>query len=236
MTHQLERRIVSQPVEVRRNPDGTVGVRGYAAVFDYEAYGEVIRSSAFNRTLAQKDDIRLLVNHEGVPLARTKSGALELGVDDKGLWFDAPSLDYSNPRVQELVSAMSRGDIDQCSFAGYFTDTRMVDGVREVLEVKGTDVSVVTYPWYDATETSLTGDRTLDTVALALRSLTAEQRATVWATVDIVVQSDDAEDPAEDQTDPAETDPAMSSAPDDLAEEKAEPAMTAAEARALLGL
>lgn len=181
---QLQRRITSEAFQVRTNSDGTIGVRGYAAVFNSEAHGEVIMPSAFNRTLAQRDDIRLLVNHDGVPLARTKSGTLSLSVDDHGLMFDAPSLDPSNPRVQELVSAMQRNDIDQCSFAGYFTDVSRVDGVDQVREVKGTDVSIVTYPWYETTEAGLTGDRDTDRALLALRSLTPAQREAALAAVD----------------------------------------------------
>lgn len=193
----LQRRIFSEPFQIRTNSDGTIGVRGYAAVFDSEAHGEVIRSSAFNRTIAQRDDIRLLVNHDGVPLARTKSGTLEVGVDDHGLWFDAPSLDPANPRVQELTSAMARQDIDQCSFAGYFTDVkRGQGGVDEVCEVKAIDVSIVTYPWYDETSAGLTGRADVDRALLAVRSLDAEERATVWATVDICVENE-APEPAD---------------------------------------
>lgn len=176
----LQRRTFSEPFKVRTNSDGTIGVRGYAAVFDSEAHGEVIRSSAFNRTIAQRDDIRLLVNHDGVPLARTKSGTLEVGVDEHGLWFDAPSLDPANPRVQELTSAMSRSDIDQCSFAGYFTDVkRNAAGIDEVFEVKATDVSIVTYPWYEETTAGLTGDRDTDRALMSVRSLSADQTSAV---------------------------------------------------------
>ena len=217
MTSQLERRVAGEPFEVRSNADGTIGVRGYAAVFDYEAHGEVIRSAAFNRTIAQKDDIRLLVNHEGVPLARTKSGTLEVGVDGRGFWFDAPSLSPSNPDVQRLISAMERQDIDQCSFAGYFTDTRTTaSGTREVLEVKAVDVSIVTYPWYDATAAGLTGDRELDRALVSLRALAPEQRETVLAQLEPV---------AETKTD------------DDAPEVRVDaPTMTVDEARALLGI
>lgn len=193
-TKQLERRIAGEPFEIRTNADGTLGVRGYAAVFDYPAHGEVIRSAAFNRTVAQRDDIRLLVNHDGVPLARTKSGTLDVGIDDRGFWFDAPSLSPSNPDVQRLISAMERGDIDQCSFAGYFTDTRMSeDGLREVLEVKATDVSIVTYPWYDATEAGLTGDRDVDRALLSMRALEPERRHEVLDLLDERVKDNQTE-------------------------------------------
>lgn len=129
---------------------------GYASVFDVEAHGEVVRPTAFNKTLADGADVRLLVNHDGVPLARTKSKTLRLSVDETGLRVDA-DLDTSNPTVAELASAMGRGDIDQMSFAFVPVTERWDDetGLRELLEVKLRDVSVVTYPWYEDTTAEL---------------------------------------------------------------------------------
>ena len=183
MPKTLERRIIERPVEVRTNADGSFGVSGYASVFDSPAHGEVIRHGAFHRTLGllperkgEEDDVKLKVNHEGVALARTKSGTLTLSVDDIGLRFDAPSLDQANPDVQRLVSAMLRRDIDQCSFAGYFTDTPVNDGVREVREVQLTDVSIVTDPWYEDTAVVLTGNRNVDRELYQIRSMPADER------------------------------------------------------------
>jgi HK97 family phage prohead protease len=157
MARTIEVRAFAARIETRNNDDGTVGVRGYAAVFDAPAHGEVIKRSAFNRTLAQRDNVHLLVNHEGIPLASTKGGTMTLGVDERGLFFDVPSLDLNNPRVQELVSAMKRGDMDCCSFAFQALDAPKVDGIREVREAKLFDVSVVTVPWYDEPAAELTG-------------------------------------------------------------------------------
>lgn len=214
-TKQLERRIVDARPQIRSNDDGTVGVRGYFAVWDSEAHGEVIRKGAFDRTIAQRDDIRLLVNHDGTPLARTKSGTLVLGTDEHGAWFDAASLDVeNNPTARELVSALSRGDIDQCSFAGYFSDRKADNGLREVFEVKGLDVSVVTYPWYEATSAGLTGSRDLDRALVSLRSLSPEDRMTVFGLV---------------------ADPEPEVEPEPIAEPTEEPrSFTIAEARSLL--
>lgn len=183
MSNTIERRFTDAHIEIRESPDGGIGLRGYAAVFDSAAHGEVVRSSAFNRTLAQRDNVRLLVNHDGVPLASTKAGTMTLTVDDRGLLVDVPSLDVSNPSAAELVSAMRRKDIDQMSFAFTAYDDPIVDNVRELREVKLYDVSVVTYPWYDATSVGLTGDRDMDRALVALRSLSPEQRAAVVAEV-----------------------------------------------------
>jgi HK97 family phage prohead protease len=241
MSKVIERRLASGSIEIRKSPDGkTVGVRGYAAVFDSESYGEVIRKSAFNRTIAQRDNVRLLVNHEGVPLASTKSGTMTIGVDERGQWFDAPALDLANPDVQRLVSAMERGDIDQCSFAGYFNDAPDVNGLREVREVTLVDNSIVTYPWYEETEVGLTGDRQGDLALVCLRSLSPEQRSEVLALLDERSDADDeTPDPA---TERESDDPDQRGEPlvdeqidDSEPAEKAAP-LSISEARALLGL
>lgn len=167
-----ERRIVDAcELEVRSNPDGTFGVSGYAIVYDVVAHGEVIRSSAFTRSLEQRDNIRFLVNHEGTPVASTRAGTMTLENRPHGLWFDIPSLDPASPRAMELVSAVSRGDLYQCSFAMTATDDPVVDGVREVREGKLWELSAVTFPWYEDTSIGMTGDRSLDRALVAIRSL-----------------------------------------------------------------
>lgn len=155
MATPLERRATPHAsLEVRDSGDGTVSLRGYAAMFDSEAHGEVVKRTAFARALDDGHDVRLLVNHDGVPLARTRSGTLNLSTDDRGLVAEA-KLDPANPTVAELRSAMSRGDIDQMSFAFKAVREEQVDGVRELREVELWDVSVVTYPWYEDTNAQL---------------------------------------------------------------------------------
>lgn len=181
MIKRLERRSFDAQWKVRDNGDGTVGVRGYAAVFDSPAHGETIKRSAFTRTLAQKDNVRLLRDHNpSLCFASTRAGTMTLEVDDRGLIFDAPSLDMDSPDVRSFVSAINRGDVHQCSFAGYWRDAPKIAGITEVREVELVDVSGVTFPWYEDTEVGLTGDRSLD-ADLVLRTapveFTVEQRA-----------------------------------------------------------
>ena len=159
MTNTLERRSASCAWEIREAGDGVVGLRGYAAVFDSESHGEVVRRSAFNKTLADGADVRFLINHEGLPLARTKSQTMRLSVDNVGLRMEIDSLDTSSPMVQSLLSAIKRGDLDQMSFAFMAVrDNYTADGVRELTEVKLVDVSAVTYPWYEQTSVGMKSD------------------------------------------------------------------------------
>ena len=126
MERQTENRsfTFSAVEERKENDNNTLLFTGYASVFD-KAYGvrdskgvyeETIKQGAFKKTLQEQDDVRFLVNHDGIPLARTSSGTLELEEDDYGLFVKA-ELDPSNPTVAEVASAMKRGDLNEMSFA-----------------------------------------------------------------------------------------------------------------------
>ena len=152
---KIERRTFSvRDVEVRQEEDGTMSLRGYAAVFDEPSvplpFIETIAPGAFRKTLSETPDVRLLINHEGLPLARTKNGTMTLIEDDRGLYMDAQIADTSEGR--DLYKLVERGDVDQMSFAfrvirQKYNEDRTTRTLTEVSLADG-DVSVVTYPAY----------------------------------------------------------------------------------------
>jgi len=156
---------ITMTAEVRAvdTKDGSLKIGGYAATFNAEATGlnfrEVIAPGAFTRALASNDPVFLLVNHdmEGIPLASTQSGTLQLRQDKTGLYMEA-TLDPANPKAQELSSALRRGDMDKMSFA--FTvspDGQTKDaGLRTLTDIERLyEVSVVTLPAYDSTSVGM---------------------------------------------------------------------------------
>ena len=162
MIASAERITMNAEVRAMDTTDGSLRIAGYAATFNSEATGlnfrEVIAPGAFNRTLSTDNPVFLLVNHdmEQLPLASTKSGTLQLSEDKVGLRMEA-NLDPSNPRAQELASALKRGDVDKMSFA--FTvapggDTRE-EGLRTLTDLDLYEVSIVTLPAYDSTSVGL---------------------------------------------------------------------------------
>jgi uncharacterized protein len=160
-----ERRSVAYTtLELRAEGDSNV-LHGYAALFDSPSepmpFVEYVRSGAFTKTLNDGADVRLLIDHEGVPLARTKSGTLMLEEDSRGLRVEA-SLDPMNPDAQRVLSALRRGDLSQMSFAfRTIKDSWNSDrSVRELKEVQLFDVSVVTYPAYEDTVVSVRSKQT----------------------------------------------------------------------------
>ena len=155
---KIERRTYTvQDVETRADDDGKLRLSGYAAKFDSPSvplpFIETIARGAFRKTLTEIPDVRLLVNHEGLPLARTKNGTMTLTEDDIGLRFDAELADTQEAR--DLHALIARGDVDQMSFAfrvirQKWNEDRTMRTLTEVSLADG-DVSVVTYPAYPAT-------------------------------------------------------------------------------------
>ena len=152
----------TQSSERAKVSDDGVHVEGYAAVFDQEAniaglFLERIAPGAFSEAIS-RDDVVFLVNHEGLPLARTRSGTLTLSEDDHGLKIES-KLDPDDPDVAQIVPKMRRGDLDKMSFAFIATRQEWDETgdipVRIVHEAELYDVSVVTTPAFQGTEIAL---------------------------------------------------------------------------------
>jgi HK97 family phage prohead protease len=155
---KIERRTFTvRDVEARQADDGTMRLSGYAAVFNDSSvplpFKESIAPGAFRKTLSETPDVRLLVNHSGLPLARTKNGTLNLTEDDRGLYFSAELADTQESR--DIHTLIARGDVDQMSFAFRVIRQKWSeDRSRRVLtevSLSDGDVSVVTYPAYPTT-------------------------------------------------------------------------------------
>lgn len=176
----------SAVVEKRKHDDESMpvasmlGSRGFAAVFDEPSerlYGflvERIKRGAFKDVLKSRDlDSVYLVNHEGLPFARTSNNTLRLAEKPEGLWHEADFNELDSEAVS-LDAKIARGDVNQMSFA--FTilrdewrycecvedpDYRSCDCTweRDVQRVASLDdVSVVTYPAYPQTSVEVARD------------------------------------------------------------------------------
>lgn len=144
--------------------DGSWNFQGYAAVFDdisdprhdmfMGEYRLRIKRGAFRKVL--NGDTRFLINHTGMPLARTTAGTLNLWEDTKGLRVEAQIGNYS--AGNDLRVALQRGDIDQMSFACFIEEdewTELDDGtiLRDLVAFSAVeDVSPVTFPQWPQTE------------------------------------------------------------------------------------
>ena len=195
MSKPLEHRLAVTDLEFRDDSAGPV-LTGYASTFNepYSMgwYSEQVDPGAFKRTLGQKPDVRLLINHDGLPLARTTSGTLTLDTDSRGLMVRA-EMDGADPDVQRLVPKMRRGDLNQMSFGfrvmgddGDEWSPDMTKRTLRALDLNDGDVSVVTYPANSGTAAAVRSDGpNVDAVMSALRAL--ERRAASPAQVAAVL-------------------------------------------------
>jgi len=167
---KMETRVNPAQFEVRETEEGMT-FTGYAAVFNSDSqplpFIERIAPGAFRGSLRNRNDIKLLWNHDtGQVLGSTRAGNLRLTEDDRGLYVEAnlPRTSLAMD-VRELVST---GIVDSMSFG--FTVARggdewSSDGtVRTLTKINLHEVSIVAFPAYTATAGS-TAVRGLDKVA-----------------------------------------------------------------------
>lgn len=139
-------------------------IEGYAVIFNSvsrmtpNGYREKIMPTAFDGV--DISDVKCLVDHDwGQLIGRTKSGTLEINVDEKGLKFKCYLPNTSTGR--DIYENIKLGNIDECSF--FYTlpqknegsrhwetqDRDYVHVVHQVSELR--EISIVTMPAYDDT-------------------------------------------------------------------------------------
>lgn len=178
--------MLSPDLERRSFSDLTADGRkivGYAVVFnqpsqDLGGFVEVFEPSAVDRTLAERLDVRALVNHDpSQVLGRTTAGTLRLAKDARGLRVEIDPPDTTSGR--DILASVGRGDVTGMSLAfrvvqphGERFEQRAGGLTRIVSDAVILETSVVTFPAYQTTDAQV-----------ALRSLEAF-RAKIGGRVD----------------------------------------------------
>lgn len=181
------------PFEMREIPNGTGGTllsfTGYASMVErgYEMwspalgdYTEVIARDAFTKTLRETPDVSFKVNHDGLPMAKTSAGDLQLSSDSTGLYTEA----RVNPERADVLlmrQAIEAGHLNEMSFAFRvtrqdWTDDGMTRRIQEVNLNKG-DVSVVEFGANPFTAGSLSLRNRLADAGVTAEQLVAAYRA-----------------------------------------------------------
>jgi HK97 family phage prohead protease len=162
-TEGLETRFLAAAeltTEARIDQGEGAKLAGYAALFNkpteiMPGFNERIAPGAFARALREKQDVRALVDHENSKvLGRTTAGTLELSENRKGL--KTVILPPDTQVGRDIVTSVTRGDIDQMSFAfravkETWEDHKDGSSTRTLEDVDLFDVSIVTFPAYPDT-------------------------------------------------------------------------------------
>lgn len=147
--------------EARIEAAGNTRMRGYAIVFNVRSQNlggfiEIIDPQAMERTFKEAIDVMAFVNHDtGQPLAALHNNTLEIGKDKRGLsvMIDVdPEVTYAG----DILRTVRRGTVNKMSF-GFRTleddwDYSVDPPVRTVLDMRVSEVSIVSRPAYDQTD------------------------------------------------------------------------------------
>ena len=148
-------------VELRVAADGSPVITGYATIYEHAydvaggpPYGwvETIARGAADKSVAERDEVYLFFDHEGLPLAATKAGTLTLESDKIGLYNES-RIDPRSQYSMEVVHRLERGELDAMSFAFKAMRQEWNEDYteRRILEVMLFDTSVVSFPANPAT-------------------------------------------------------------------------------------
>jgi HK97 family phage prohead protease len=169
---QPEIRTNSVDFEVRAEGDGMT-FTGYASVFnspseDLGGFVEYVAPGAFKRSLQSRNEVKLLWNHDsGEPLASLRGGTMSLVEDERGLKVTA-SLPQTS-RGKDVAELLRTKVIDSMSFGfNVIKDSWSRDGQTRTLEsVRLFEVSIVSFPAYEATTAQVRSAQTINPDQLA---------------------------------------------------------------------
>jgi len=167
-----EVRTNSVDFEVRAEGDGMT-FSGYASVFnspsqDLGGFVEYVAPGAFKRSLQSRNEVKLLWNHDsGEPLASLRGGTMQLVEDDRGLKVTAQL--PNTTRGRDIAELLRTKVIDSMSFGfNVIKDTWSRDGQTRTLDsVRLFEVSIVSFPAYEATTAQVRSQPTINPDQLA---------------------------------------------------------------------
>jgi HK97 family phage prohead protease len=167
-----EIRVNATSFEIRAEGDGMT-FTGYASVFnspsqDLGGFIEYVAPGAFKRSLQSRNEVKLLWNHDaGEPLASLRGGSMQLVEDDRGLKVTATLPQTS--RGRDVAELLRTNVIDSMSFGfNVIKDTWSRDGQTRTLDsVRLFEVSIVSFPAYEATTAQVRSQPTINPDQLA---------------------------------------------------------------------
>ncbi|WP_417745073.1 HK97 family phage prohead protease [Rosistilla oblonga] len=168
-------------------------IRGYGAVYyvegdestEYWLYDDIverIRPGAFDRAIAERQDVRGLFNHDtSMVLGRTVSGTMRLVSDAIGLAYEI-DLDSEIGLHADVARMVDRGDVSGSSF--WFQPKRVswtetdTFAVRWIEDVDLFDTGPVTFPAYGGSTAGRSADP--ESIVTELAKFRSERFSPEW--------------------------------------------------------
>lgn len=174
-------------------------IQGHAAVFGQTTvimglWKESIARGAFDKT--DFTDVVFSVNHDlkKIPLARTRSKTLQLGVDPIGLGVQADLDVERNTEAKALYGSIERGDLDGMSFIFQVKEDQWDDldteiPTRTILDIaKVYEVSAVSFPAYAGTDIAARDAAALESAQRTLESVRAAKLGSLQGQPDLELE------------------------------------------------
>lgn len=168
-------RSVSTKFETRNNESGPM-IACYFAVFNaptelWPGCIEQIAPGAFASSAGR--DVRALIDHEPrLVLGRTTAGTLMLHEDEHGLYGEI-KINEADSDAMNLYARVQRGDVSQCSFGfdilaeDYVVSPEGQTCTWTIRDVVLYEVSIVTFPAYEATSAEARAISNVDSIHTA---------------------------------------------------------------------
>jgi hypothetical protein len=158
-------------------------ISGFAVTFGDETviaseFREKIAPGAFTRTLKERPDVVMLLNHDdGRVLGRASAGTLSLREDRVGLYF-ALTVDPTTPEGMTALGTVGRQDVRGCSFGFRVRAEEWNDGgnrlpLRTITDLDLYELTLTAFPAYETTSAGL---RASSNNTAARRRVEAAQR------------------------------------------------------------
>jgi HK97 family phage prohead protease len=149
-------------IEIRSAGSDPTKIVGVAAVYNSPSedmgFIETLQPGCFTKSLQENQNIRALFNHDqNLVIGSRKNNTLTLNDKADGLYFEVtPTPEFRNTTY---FASIERGDVQNCSFMFEVVKDKWTMGqdgrkYRTILEAKIFEVSMVTFPAYEATTAS----------------------------------------------------------------------------------
>lgn len=138
----METKRIDLPFEVKEI-DEAGKFTGWASMYDkVDLGGDVIRRGAFTKTLSETDSVPILWMHDSreAPIGSGKLIDMQRGLKVEG------QFDMEDPLAVRAYKKLKAGFMKGLSIGFTAVKDKISDNVRELLEVKLWEISVVTFP------------------------------------------------------------------------------------------